>query len=86
MSEVNVNEFLRDHNARVENGRLILTIRCDSTYFFLFRMQRFLNAIGCTDIQSHGEQEDESIYGYRYTASGKMPDWMAKEMMQHEIH
>ena len=73
MAEIDIEEFLREHNAKVENGRLILTIRCDSTYFFLFRMRKFLEAIGCTDIDCEGKQEDDTVYGYRYTASGKLP-------------
>lgn len=78
MNGVEINQFLKEHNAIVHGDRLILTVRCDSTYIFLYQMVAFLEAIGCTDIEHNGNEEDDTPYGFRYTASGKMPEWFAK--------
>ena len=74
--EKQVNEFFRSHNGYVENGRMCLSVLCDSTIYFLYEMTNFLQAIGCTDIQTEGYVENDGIYGYRYKASGIMPKGM----------
>ena len=68
-----INEFLYEHNAKYENGTLTLSILCDSTRLFLLQMVEFLKMLGCTDIKTDGYVENDSVYGYRYVVSGKVP-------------
>ena len=68
-----IGEFFLKHNYKVENGRLCLSVLCDSTIFFLLEMVEFLEEIGCTDIQTESYEENDDLYGWRYKASGKMP-------------
>ena len=72
--EQQINEFFHSHNGKIENGRMCLSVLCDSTVYFLHEMDNFLTAIGCTDIQTEGYVENDSVYGYRYKASGIMPE------------
>lgn len=71
-----VNEFFQSHKGYTENEIMHLSILCDSTIFFLGQMVQFLEAIGCTDIQTDGYVENDGLYGYRFKASGKMPKGM----------
>lgn len=69
-----INRFFQERNMRIdENRRIHLSVLCDSTYFFLVQMVDYLKAIGCTDIQTNGYQENDEIYGYRFEASGLLP-------------
>ena len=74
--ERQVNEFFQSHNGYVEDRRMHLSVLCDSTAYFLLEMVNFLKAIGCTDIQTEGYVENDGVYGYRYKASGIMPNGM----------
>lgn len=71
--KIKAQKFYKEHNGYMENGRVYLSVLCDSTMFFLCEMVEFLEMIGCTDIQTEGYLENDGLYGYRYKANGKIP-------------
>lgn len=67
---------------RVEGGRLYLSCVCDGTLFFLDELKRYLQAVGCTDIQGYMEivkDADPPWMNCRFVAHGKMPDERPEE-------
>ena len=71
-----ISDFLISRNYRVENGRLHLSVLCDSTEWFRIQMVNFLKDIGCTEIQTKAYYKDNSEYGFCFEASGLMPKGM----------
>lgn len=70
--------LLQYHPTVDENDRLCMWIKCDSTIIFLFEMVGVLEQIRCTDIKADGHIVENSAYGYKYEASGKLPKELAQ--------
>lgn len=78
---VSVEEFLKQHNARVdEDKRLYLECLCDGTLVFQIDLIAFLKSIGCTDIKIDGHDaserapQDKPWCSWLYEASGVLPE------------
>lgn len=79
--EIDVNKFLREHRATVDQERrLHLRCLCDGTLYFQVVMVQFLAALGCTDIKYDGHEETEGIpedkpwCSWLYETSGVLPE------------